>query len=663
MPIEYITCFGKQSKEKYDKFPIDIPENLTFNTPIGLISDQKGNLWLADTGNNRVIVFNSELTKILNVIGKYGKGLLEFNMPFRLTHHPEKDVVYVTDMGNHRIQILEYNPDDYTIYKDKARSFSNHGFVEGFFNGPNGIGLSKIDGGYKVVVADEFADQKVFGRIQKFSENGDFIKTFGATENNVNINVYSFGTKVSEKHYADDKLEIIWPQGLAIHDEQVYIADVGNRRIIRSDFDGKGIPFKKNQRHPFFGLEFEVPYIIGPRDDTLGTPRGVTIIDEKLFVSDNHNNKIYIFDLHGNYVGKIQALDDRGNITPLAGPVEVAKINGDVNRIAVTNAVYPRIAILDISDISLDNYTAKLVKSVGNPRKSDGMFSYVRTVNRHNNDFFVLDAGNQRVQYWEYNGKKNDYKFLKSKTLKARLNSKQELQSFFASNLTHTPNVIPDQVFVTDKLNSKIHVFDLDFNWLASFGEKGNEPNQFNEPSAMYIHHNLDFYVADTKNNRICIWEYNPETKTAVHKKCIGKPNSSSLKFGNAGELNYPAGIAVDKEDNIYVADMYNHRIQVFDKNGGFLFKFGQYGYGESDLFLPTGISIFKDRVFVTDLVNRAVKIFDMQGNILEYYRGLGNQPGGMWFPFAISISEDGNIYLPDGTFNRVNVYNWQEER
>ena len=39
--------------------------------------------------------------------------------------------------------------------------------------------------------------------------------------------------------------------------------------------------------------------------------------------------------------------------------------------------------------------------------------------------------------------------------------------------------------------------------------------------------------------------------------------------------LNSPAGIAVDQEGNVYVADTANNRIQVFSSNGTFISKLG----------------------------------------------------------------------------------------
>jgi DNA-binding beta-propeller fold protein YncE len=49
--------------------------------------------------------------------------------------------------------------------------------------------------------------------------------------------------------------------------------------------------------------------------------------------------------------------------------------------------------------------------------------------------------------------------------------------------------------------------------------------------------------------------------------------------FGSSGaapgQLAAPAGIAFDKNGNVYVTEIGNDRVSVFDKNGGFITSFG----------------------------------------------------------------------------------------
>ncbi len=57
------------------------------------------------------------------------------------------------------------------------------------------------------------------------------------------------------------------------------------------------------------------------------------------------------------------------------------------------------------------------------------------------------------------------------------------------------------------------------------------------------------------------------------------------------GQFYRPHGIAVNTRE-VYVAEILNHRIQVFDLNGNFLRKWGTYGAGNGQLSYPNGIAV-----------------------------------------------------------------------
>ncbi|OAF65246.1 hypothetical protein A3Q56_07054, partial [Intoshia linei] len=67
-------------------------------------------------------------------------------------------------------------------------------------------------------------------------------------------------------------------------------------------------------------------------------------------------------------------------------------------------------------------------------------------------------------------------------------------------------------------------------------------------------------------------------------------------KFGSEGQntekFNSPHGFDTDDKDNIYVADTDNHRIQVFTKEGKFLYSFGIAGKNDGELWYPRKIAI-----------------------------------------------------------------------
>ena len=89
------------------------------------------------------------------------------------------------------------------------------------------------------------------------------------------------------------------------------------------------------------------------------------------------------------------------------------------------------------------------------------------------------------------------------------------------------------------------------------------------------------------------------------------------------GDFQGPSGVAIDPgTGNVYVTDTGNHRVQVFDGTGTFLFAWGSFGTDSSQFDRPYGIAIDRGAVFVVDANNQRVQRFTMAGNyVLEWAR------------------------------------------
>jgi DNA-binding beta-propeller fold protein YncE len=83
-------------------------------------------------------------------------------------------------------------------------------------------------------------------------------------------------------------------------------------------------------------------------------------------------------------------------------------------------------------------------------------------------------------------------------------------------------------------------------------------------------------------------------------------------KGAGDGEFNGLAGLLIDRNDNIYVTDKNNNRIQVFAANGTFIIKFGTQGNGASQFILPEGIGVDLKTglVYVADTGNYRIQVF-----------------------------------------------------
>ena len=108
----------------------------------------------------------------------------------------------------------------------------------------------------------------------------------------------------------------------------------------------------------------------------------------------------------------------------------------------------------------------------------------------------------------------------------------------------------------------------------------------------------------------------------------------------------------VDSQGNVWVADRGNHRIQKFDGDGNFLFKFGNTdGHPSSALGKfdnPRQVSVDKDVKFlyVADSKNNRVQKFDTNGNFVKSRGSKGTGDGQFDLPISLIIDSKGNIIV-----------------
>jgi len=96
------------------------------------------------------------------------------------------------------------------------------------------------------------------------------------------------------------------------------------------------------------------------------------------------------------------------------------------------------------------------------------------------------------------------------------------------------------------------------------------------------------------------------------------------LKIGEVeGDENYMFSqirdIAVDKNENIYVADFKETHVKVFDKDGKYLRVFGKKGQGPGEIGMIYGIQITeKNELIVNDSNQRKISYFSLGGELIQ---------------------------------------------
>ena len=69
--------------------------------------------------------------------------------------------------------------------------------------------------------------------------------------------------------------------------------------------------------------------------------------------------------------------------------------------------------------------------------------------------------------------------------------------------------------------------------------------------------------------------------------------------------------MAADSFGHVYVADAMSDNVQMYDLEGGLLMSFGQAGQQAGEFWMPGGIAISRDnRVYVADTYNQRIEVF-----------------------------------------------------
>jgi DNA-binding beta-propeller fold protein YncE len=154
------------------------------------------------------------------------------------------------------------------------------------------------------------------------------------------------------------------------------------------------------------------------------------------------------------------------------------------------------------------------------------------------------------------------------------------------------------RVYVTDTLANRVFILDADGRVLRSFGRRGGERGEFNSPIEVQVKDGV-VVVVDAMNFRVQLFDRDGNFKAQIGTS--GDP---------AGGIYRPKGVGIDSEDHIYVVDSELGIVQVFDRRGRLLFRFGN-GTNFGNFLLPAGLFIdHNDRVYLVDSYNRRVQVF-----------------------------------------------------
>jgi sugar lactone lactonase YvrE len=235
-------------------------------------------------------------------------------------------------------------------------------------------------------------------------------------------------------------------------------------------------------------------------------------------------------------------------------------------------------------------------------------------------------------------------------------------------------------------------------------GSVGAAAGQFAFPTGIALDDSNNVYVVDNENNRIQkfnssmiferMWGWDVDSAGGTGFEICTSACQIGVSGGGTGQFNYPFEIALDSSNNVYVVEIYNHRIEKFNSSGTFMAMWGRdvggtgvdsctsgcqvgsSGTGAGQFSYPYGLAINStDNLYVGDSSNNRIQKFD-SSMIFERMWGknvggtnvdictsncqagiIGTGDGQFNYPTGIGTDSAGNVYVSDNANNRIQKF------
>lgn len=168
--------------------------------------------------------------------------------------------------------------------------------------------------------------------------------------------------------------------------------------------------------------------------------------------------------------------------------------------------------------------------------------------------------------------------------------------------------------------------------------------------------------VAEDDTGNLYVSEFGNEDQDRIRKL---DPEGNHLavwgRHGSAeGEFSRPRGLAISPNQELYVADASNHRIQIFTLDGKYIRSIGSQGTGPGQLQYPYDVTVgSKGDVYVAEWGQNRIQKFSPQGESLGTWGHPGREPGCLFQPWGMIASQKGKLYILDTENHRVQGITW----
>jgi sugar lactone lactonase YvrE len=314
-----------------------------------------------------------------------------------------------------------------------------------------------------------------------------------------------------------------------------------------------------------------------------GTPRGIAVTADTLYVVDSANARVSRFRLSDNaYLGQW------GHY--MVGSITYSRYNAPTGMTLAPDGQSVLIADTGNHRIERCDLAGTPIAAWGSPPGGSalGQLSVPRgAVIAADGTLYIADTGNSRISRADASGWLAPWQGSGSGV--GQLSSPQAVATDDADN-----------VYVADTANNRIQPFSAAGTALAPIGSAGSGLGQLSAPSGVAVGTDGYLYVADTGNNRVQRYSLAGNTWEVI----------------GAGQLSAPHGIAFNVDPSapeMYVADTGNNRIAAISLTSFSIRSIGTTGTGAGQLMAPEGVATDPNgRLWVADTANSRIQSFNV---------------------------------------------------
>ena len=206
-------------------------------------------------------------------------------------------------------------------------------------------------------------------------------------------------------------------------------------------------------------------------------------------------------------------------------------------------------------------------------------------------------------------------------------------------------------IYISDPKRNRVYSFTKDEKPRVAIGND----KSLNWPVGMAVDDALGrLYVVNGRNHNIAVFDLEGNYLTSFGQRGTGN-----------GEFNFPTDLDVDSKGNIVVADSMNARVQILDHEGRFIRKFGHRGDRPEDFKIIKGIAVSReDNIYIVDSAAEKILVFNNEGEPLTSIGGTAAvvetmrlSPGGFLIPQDIAIDKNDTIYVVDSMNKRFQIF------